>query len=46
MNETSLGQFLMITFMPFVPAVAGAVIALLGVLLIIILFKGFLPPEE
>lgn len=46
MNETALAQFIQITFMPFVPLLAGAVIALIAVVLLLILFRGFLPPEE
>lgn len=40
MNAT-LGQFLMITFMPYVPLLAGAVGGLLLTLLIIITFARF-----
>jgi hypothetical protein len=43
MNADSLGQFIMLVFAPFIPLVAGGVIAVIMVLLLIILIRKFLP---
>ena len=46
MDAESLGQFLMLVFAPFIPVLAGAVVALLGLLIVVIIFREFLPSEE
>jgi hypothetical protein len=46
MNADALGQFLMIVFVPFVPVLAGAVVALIGSLLVVIIFRDFLPSDS
>lgn len=46
MNADALGEFLMMIFVPFIPLTAGAVIAAILSLLLIVLFQGFLPDEE
>ena len=46
MNADTLGQFLMVVFMPFVPLLAGAVIAVITLLLVIVMFRGFLPSDQ
>lgn len=46
MNADDLGQFLMVVFTPFIPMLAGAVIAILGSLLVIIMFRNFIPSDE
>jgi hypothetical protein len=42
-NEAALGEYIMIVFMPFVPILAGGVIAFTLTILTIVLFKEFLP---
>jgi hypothetical protein len=46
MNADSLGQFLVIVFVPWIPMLAGAVIAIIGALLVIIIFRQFLPSDS
>jgi hypothetical protein len=46
MNPDALGQFLMLVFVPFIPLIAGAVIAMIGSLLVIVMFRSFLPSDE
>jgi hypothetical protein len=46
MNETSLGQFISLVFLPFVPFLSGALVALICVILFILFFKGLLPEEK
>ena len=46
MNPDALGQFLVIVFIPFIPLLAGAVIAILGSLLAIITFRSFIPSDD
>lgn len=46
MNPDALGQFLVMVFVPFIPLIAGAVIAIIGSLLVIIKFRQFLPSDS
>lgn len=47
MNDEALGQFIMLVFMPYVPLLAGVVIALLLSLLIYISIRdGFVQLKE
>ena len=45
MDAESLGQFLMLVFAPHIPVLAGAVVALLGLLIVVVIFREFLPEE-
>lgn len=42
----ALGEFLSIWFVPHIVYLGGTVIAAILMLLLIIMFTGFLPPEE
>jgi hypothetical protein len=44
-NPDDLGQFIMIVFAPFIPLVAGGIIAIILTLLLIILIRKFLPEQ-
>jgi len=46
MNPDALGQFLVMVFVPFIPLLAGAVIAILGSLLAIIMFRSFIQSDK
>lgn len=46
MNPDALGEFLVMVYVPFVPLLAGAVIAILGSLLVILKFREFIPDEK
>ena len=46
MNPDSLGQFLVVVFVPFIPLIAGAVIAIIGSLLVVVMFRGFIPSDD
>ena len=43
MTDAALGEFIKLTFMPFVPILAGGVLGLTLVIIVLVLFKEFLP---
>jgi hypothetical protein len=46
MNPDSLGQFIIAVFLPFVPLLSGAIIALILVILFILFFTHLIPEES
>jgi membrane protein implicated in regulation of membrane protease activity len=44
-NPDDLGQFIMQVFAPFIPLVAGGVMAVILTLLLILLVRKFLPEQ-
>lgn len=46
MNPDALGEFLVMVFVPFIPLLVGAVIAILGSLLVILKFREFIPSDD
>lgn len=43
MNIDDVGQFILQVFAPFIPIVAGGVMSVILILLILVLFKRYLP---
>lgn len=46
MDETVLGLYLTHTFLPFVPFIAGGVIAFILLILIFVMFRALLPEDK
>lgn len=46
MDEFVLGAYLTDTFLPFVPFIAGGIIAHILLVLILVMFRAFLPEDK